>query len=278
MLPQIYIGTGGYADNDLIGTLYPLGTAKENFLFVYSQHYDTLEINSSFHALIGIKAFEGITKKAEGRLNFSVKLHQDFSHKRTATREQATAFLNTLKPLFEQNLLANLFIQFPTQFERTIPNRQYLAELCQWFKNYPLAIEFRHPSWHISSVFETFSKSQNLIWCNVDYPQNIGLPTFHFFINRRTTYLRLHGRNPNWWKGQSAAERHDYRYSDEELKALVELLFQRKTEFDQLYLYFENTTKSHSFYNIQTLKKFLADKGFQVKPTPKTLLGQQSLF
>lgn len=278
MSPQIYIGTGGYADTDLIGTLYPYGTKKEDFLSIYSQHYDTLEINSTFHAPIGLKAFEGMVEKADGRLNFSVKLHQDFSHNFTATKEQAQTFLNTLTPLNEHGLLANLFVQFSTQFERTTANRRYLAELCQWFTGLPLVIEFRHPSWHIPSVFETFSKSPNLIWCNVDYPPNIGLPVFHFFVNQRNAYLRLHGRNSNWWKGKTASERHDYRYSEEELNILGELLFKHRNEFDKLYLYFENTTKSHSFYNIQTLKGVLAKMGFQIKPEPTYLLGQQSLF
>lgn len=63
MLPHIYIGTGGYADTDLIGTLYPFGTAKEDFLFVYSQHYDTLEINSTFHAPSGRKPLKEWCRK-----------------------------------------------------------------------------------------------------------------------------------------------------------------------------------------------------------------------
>ncbi|MDE3953518.1 DUF72 domain-containing protein, partial [Glaesserella parasuis] len=65
--PHIYIGTGGYSDTDLVGTLYPFGTDKADFLSVYSQHYDTVEINSTFHATIGYKAVQGILKKAEGR-------------------------------------------------------------------------------------------------------------------------------------------------------------------------------------------------------------------
>lgn len=276
--PHIYIGTGGYSDTDLIGTLYPFGTKKEDFLTIYSQHYDTLEINSTFHAHLGAKSFEGMLKKIAEPLLFSVKLHQDFSHTLTANRENAMAFLNALQPLVEANCLANLFVQFSSSFERTTPHRRYLGELIKWFENQPLAIEFRHPSWHIPAVFETFSNSSNLIWCNVDYPPNIGLPAFHFYANQRTAYLRLHGRNQNWWKGQSAAERHDYRYSDLELKGLATLLAQRKSEFDVLYLYFENTTKSHAFYNIETLKTFLVEQGFQVKSVPQSLLGQQSLF
>lgn len=91
-------------------------------------------------------------------------------------------------------------------------------------------------------------------------------------------YGQLHGRNPHWWKAQSAQERHDYRYSETELQQLAALLNQRKAEFDRLYLYFQNTTNSHSFYNIESLKGYLANDGFKVKETPKFLSGQQSLF
>ncbi|UDW82947.1 DUF72 domain-containing protein [Pasteurella canis] len=276
--PHIYIGTGGYSDTDLIGTLYPFGTDKTEFLTIYSQHYDAIEINSTFHAPIGVKALLGMVEKAQGRLQFSVKLHQDFSHKRIATRENAQAFLAVLQPLRDQHCLANLFVQFPTSFERTHTNRYYLAELVSWFKDHILAIEFRHPSWHCQSVLDYFHGKENLIWCNVDYPQNIGLPAFQFYANQRTAYLRLHGRNPNWWQAQSAQERHDYRYNDVELQNLATLLNQHRNEFDRLYLYFQNTTKSHSFYNIERLKAYLAEYGFEVKAKPEFLIGQQSLF
>lgn len=69
-----------------------------------------------------------------------------------------------------------------------------------------------------------------------------------------------------------------YRYSETELQQLATLLNQQKAEFDQLYLYFQNTTNSHSFYNIESLKGYLANYGFKVKETPKFLSGQQSLF
>ncbi len=69
-----------------------------------------------------------------------------------------------------------------------------------------------------------------------------------------------------------------YRYSETELQQLATLLNQQKAEFDQLYLYFQNTTNSHSFYNIESLKGYLVNYGFKVKETPEFLSGQQSLF
>lgn len=278
-MPKIYIGTGGYSDLDLLGTLYPIGTAKTDFLREYSRHYDTVEINSTFHAPIGRNAVLGMIEKAEMRLKFSLKLHQDFSHNYTATPENASHFLNALQPLIEQNSLANLFMQFPHTFERTQANRRYIAQLCEWFADFPLAMEFRHASWHKPPVFQTFAKQTNLIWCNVDYPPNIGLPTFHFQSFQRTAYLRLHGHNPNWWAANSAKERHNYRYIDHELKQLANIIFQHRADFGELYLYFQNTTNAHSFYNINTLKGYLAERGFEVKTTVDKLAGDQgSLF
>ncbi|MDH2925218.1 uncharacterized protein YecE (DUF72 family) [Nicoletella semolina] len=272
---KIYIGTGGYSDSDLLGTLYPHGTPKADFLQVYSCHYDTVEINSTFHAPLGQKALSGMLNKAEGRLKFSLKLHQDFSHTRTATAEQARHFLHALQPLIEQNRLANLLVQFPQSFDRTPPNRRHLAKVCQWFADVDLAVEFRHASWHTPPVFEAFAKSPKLIWCNADFAPNIGLPTFDFRCFGRTSYLRLHGRNLNWHHATSAAERHDYRYTDDELCQLADTLYHRRREFDTLYLYFQNTTHAHSFYNINTLKSHLNARGFQVKTTTDNLSGEQ---
>lgn len=264
-MAHIYIGTGGYTDSDLIGTVYPQGTAKADFLSHYCRHYDTVEINSSFHAPIGIKAIQGMLEKSEGKLQFSIKLHQDFSHTRIAVKENVQQFLKILQPFVAQQVLAALFLQFPHGFERTIYNRHYLTQLVQWFADHPLAVEFRHPSWHCDEVFSTFCRRPNLIWCNVDYPPHIGLPKFRLQINQRTGYLRLHGRNPNWWKENSAQARHNYRYTDTELVEIANLIFQQKEKFDRLFIYFQNTTQSHSFYNIATLKEHLHRQGLSVK-------------
>lgn len=54
-------------------------------------------------------------------------------------------------------------------------------------------------------------------------------------------------------------------------------LFQQKQSFDELFILFQNTTQSHSFYNIPVLKAHLADWGFAVK-TPRIEVQQGSLF
>lgn len=102
--PRIYLGTGGYSDTDLLGTLYPTGTKKTDFLREYAKQYGAVEINSTFYAPIGQKAFAGMVDKAyvqtDSQLKFAVKLHQDFTHARKGTSEHAEAFLNGAHPAY----------------------------------------------------------------------------------------------------------------------------------------------------------------------------------
>lgn len=263
---QIYIGTGGYSD----AAMYPQGMAKAHYLAHYAQHYDCVEVNSTFYAPLGQRAFLGMLKKAQDQLKFSLKLPQSFSHDCSGSKEQAQAFLDSLTPLREQGVLAPLLLQFPYGFCRNRTNRLYLRQVCDWFVGFELAIEFRNPSWHIPQVWAYFDQTA-LIFCNTDYPIGIGLPKTPF-VAQPTSYLRLHGRNACWHDAKSAAERHDYRYSDSELMEIANSIAAQKDKFQVLYVYFQNTTNAHALHNITTLKMHLQNLGFASKsPSPARL-------
>lgn len=274
-MPTVYLGTGGYSDTDMLGTLYPMGTKKTDFLAEYAKHYGAVEINSTFYAPLGHKAFEGMLRKSDGQVKFAVKLHQDFSHTQTATAQHASAFIEALQSIIEADCLAPLLIQFPHGFDRTVSNRLYLAKLTDWFSDYPLAIEFRHASWHIPQVEHSFQK-HGLIWCSVDYPKVSGLPQSRLLFTqtsqcstvqqgaKRTGYLRMHGNNLNWWDSMSASERHDYRYSVEEMQAWAQAIANQRQHFDELYIFFQNSTNAHAYYNIAMLREALMALNFKV--------------
>lgn len=270
--PTVYLGTGGYSDTDMLGTLYPLGTKKTGFLSEYAKHYGAVEINSSFYAPLGQKAYEGMLRKSEAKIKFAIKLHQDFSHTLKATPEHAEAFIEAIQPLIEADCLAPLLIQFPHGFDRTREHRLYLAKLADWFHDYPLAVEFRHASWHIAQVEHSFQKF-GLIWCSVDYPQVKGLPNSRLLFTQSTVqhntakrigYLRMHGNNLNWWDAMSASERHDYRYTPQEMQNWAQAIANQRQHFDELYVFFQNSTNAHAYYNIAMLREALQALQFQV--------------
>ncbi len=272
--PTVYLGTGGYSDTDMLGTLYPIGTEKTDFLSEYAKHYGAVEINSTFYAPIGQKAFAGMLRKSDAKVKFAVKLHQDFTHARTGSADHAQAFITALTPIIEADCLAPLLLQFPHGFDRTTAHRHYLAKLVDWFSGYPLAIEFRHASWHIAQVEDSFRKL-GLIWCSVDYPKVNGLPNSRLLLtqsdlpaairgSKRTGYLRMHGNNVNWWEAHAASERHDYRYSVAEMQAWAQTIANQRQHFDTLYVFFQNSVNAHAYYNIAMLREALNSFGFQV--------------
>lgn len=260
---QILMGTGSYSNDDWVGLLYPEGTKKTDYLSVYAQHYNAVKINSSFYNIPGEKAFAGMARRAQGRLMFSVKLHQTFTHARGYDGNDLERMLKSPEPLRQEGILGPFLAQFPYSFHRTLENRKYLWELAQGFSGEQLALELRHGSWDRDEVREGFGE-HGLIWVSPDYPRLEGMTDSILRSSGKTAYLRLHGRNnATWWEGKDAAERHDHRYTPPELEGIGAEISELQG-VDTLWVIFNNTTKGHALYNIQMLKVLLEGRGLSV--------------
>lgn len=258
---ELYLGTGGYSNEDWVGLLYPEGSKKSDWLEIYAQHFNAVELNSSFYAIPGIKAFNGMLKKSGGRVRFAVKLHQSMTHSRDADKTMYQRLFESVAPLREAGMLGPFLAQFPYSFHRTPENRHYLLELVKKFEGERLAIEFRHAGWDQNEVRESL-KDFGLIWVSVDYPPLHGMPASKLQLTSGTAYLRLHGRNKEtWWDGKSAAERHDYLYGPDELRPFVMSVLERQDELEQVWFAFMNTTKGHALKNLAMLKAILDEVG-----------------
>lgn len=263
---EIYLGTGGYSNPDWVGKLYPPEAKKEQWLELYAQHFNAVELNSSFYAIPGIKAFAGMVRKTQGRVRFAVKLHQSMTHERNATDDDFARLLQSVEPLREAGVLGPFLAQFPQSFHRTPQNRKFLATLAARFANRQqapggLAVEFRHYSWDNPEVLEAFGKA-GMLWVSPDYPPLRGLPSNRLQLSGSTAYVRLSGRNKDtWWEGKDQSERHDYLYNTDELQTWVSALVQAQDEVDQAWFIFNNTTKGHALENLRMLKAQLHEAG-----------------
>lgn len=282
---KVYIGTAGYTNEDWVATtleaggpdfLYPQGTKKTDFLSVYAQHFDAVELNSSFYGIPSLKAFEGMSRRVAGRTRFAVKLHQVFTHACAPTERDFDMMLQSPQPLRDAGLMGPYLAQFPYRFARTPQNRKYLAHLTRRFAGHELALEFRHQSWDRPEVRSGLSEF-GLIWVSPDYPPLEGLPEPALHVTSEVGYLRLHGRNSgNWWSGESASERHDYRYTRAEMDEWAAKIAFAAGELEELYIFFANTTKGHALHNIPMLREALRSHGIAVEeplPLQAPLLG-----
>jgi uncharacterized protein YecE (DUF72 family) len=260
---ELYLGTGGYSNDDWLGLLYPLGTKPTDYLKVYTEHFNAVELNSSFYAIPGLKAFEGMVKKSESKVRFSIKIPQEMTHKRDADDELYKRLFESVQPLRDVGMLGPFLAQFPYSFHRTPENRIYLKTLVDKFTHEKLAVEFRHGSWDNPDVRDG-CKQLGIIFVSVDYPNMQGLPKSGLHITSDIAYIRMHGRNrEKWWEGKDQSERHDYEYTPDELKPWVLQIKELESDLNQVYLMMQNTTKGHALKNLKMLKGLFNDVGLE---------------
>ncbi len=268
---RVYIGCGGYSNDDWTapGLIYE-GVRKDDYLATYSGHFDAVELNSSFYAIPGLKAFEGMARKSGGHTRFTVKLNKVFTHDRAPTDTDFDRMLQSPEPLRDVGVMGPYLAQFPFSFHRTPENRRYLGMLTERFTGHELAVELRHASWDKPEVREGMSEL-GVIWVSPDYPPLGGMPEPQVHVTSDVGYLRLHGRNKgSWWEGQSAAERHDYLYNRAEMDEWAEKIALVNDDLSELYVFFQNTTKGHALRNIPVLREALNARGVPVKaPEPR---------
>jgi uncharacterized protein YecE (DUF72 family) len=213
---MIYIGTAGYSYRDWVGPFYPENIKDKDMLHYYSQHFDFVEVNSSYYHMPGRKLFEGMSRKTEENFKFAVKLFGGFTHERDTGDQEAKQFRYAIEPLVERGQLICLLAQFPYSFHFSDNNMDYLKRIREWFGNIQVNVEFRNQNWIRSEVMSSL-KTLGLGFVCVDEPGVKGLVNKVVASTSEVAYLRLHGRNAAKWYGSEGSERYDYLYSREEL-------------------------------------------------------------
>ncbi|MBO8161033.1 MAG: DUF72 domain-containing protein [Thermosipho sp. (in: Bacteria)] len=232
---MIYIGTSGFQFDDWIGEVYPSNIRKKELLSYYWMYYgfNTLEINFTYYTLPSYKSIVNILRKLPNNFYLAIKLYGKITHEKSLS--ELDKFLENTKIVSEENRLVGYLAQFPFSFRYSRENIEFLEILSEKVPN--LFVEFRHISWlpFNSDKFEIVT---------IDQPR---LPEFHPFIvkAKKKLYVRLHGRNKNWFKG-NVKTRYNYNYSENEMKSIWEKLKEFKGD---MYIYFNNCYKGNALKN-----------------------------
>jgi uncharacterized protein YecE (DUF72 family) len=242
---KIRIGPAGWSYDDWKGKVYP-DPAPRGFdpLEYLASYFDTIEINSSFYRPPTEKMTRSWVQRVAHNqaFKFTAKIYRVFTHERgTASEEDEQIFKQGIEPLVEAEKLGALLLQFPWSFKNTPETQDYLADVVEKFKEYPLVIEVRHASWNTETVYQ-FLMERGVGFCNIDQPvfQRSLKPSSRVTAN--VGYVRLHGRNyENWFNDQAdVAARYDYLYSPEELKPWLEHLRAISANASEVYVITNN--------------------------------------
>lgn len=250
-MAKLNIGTAGWSYKDWIGPFYLQPQSRDyDWLEFYSNYFNCVEVNSSYYTYISPSTARGWVKKVDYKEDFAftLKLHQDFTHKRKFTAENIKAFTKNLEILNDANRLGGILIQFPYSFAFSLQTAKYIQEINEIFKGYNQFIEVRHRSWNNQDAYDLF-RSLDVTMCTIDQPQIGEAIPFEPIVTNDKAYLRFHGRNTEAWLGsirsfgkeKSPAEpdeayrqrslRYDYLYS---LGELVEIAQRVKEVYDKV--------------------------------------------
>jgi len=221
------IGTAGWSYKDWIGPFYHQQQSRDyDWLEFYSQYFNCVEVNSTYYTYVSPSTVRGWVNKVSDKDDFvfTIKMHQDFTHKRKFTDENIKAFTKNLEILAKANRLAGILIQFPYSFAFNNVTAEYVQKLSEIFQGYNRFVEVRHKSWNNSEVYKFFNEL-DLTFCTIDQPQIGEAIPFEPIITNDKAYLRFHGRNREAWLGsiksfgkEKSSENPDEAYKQQSLR------------------------------------------------------------
>ncbi len=288
------VGTASWTDPTLLATsFYPAGAhTAEARLRYYSEHFRTVEVDSSFYALpsernaqlwvqrtpddfdFNVKAFALLTGHAADTKALPKEVKallgaEALRHPRIEKPDRPVLdlcfemFRAAITPLYRAGKLGCILFQFPPWVKASPRNREYIDFCRAQLPDYRLAIEFRHSSWLGDNAEATLSflRERDLPLVCLDAPSAPSIPRTPYQLTSDVGYVRLHGRNRQAWfhRGGTAADRFNYMYSDVELREcaahIVTLDRANKT-----YVLFNNCYADQGVRNAATMQHLLTSQ------------------
>jgi len=237
---EIRVGTSGWSYDHWRGIFYPDGLPQRAWLACYMQHFDTVEVNSTFYHLPRESTMELWRDQAPDGFLFALKASRFITHiKRLAGgKEPLDEFLRRARILGAH--LGPVLFQLPPHFQRDTEALQRILKLLP--KDVVSAFEFRDESWYCEEIFELLD-SHKACFCAHDMP---GAPTPRRAVGE-IAYVRFHG----------PAERYAGSYSDKSLKGWAAWMKEQWDEGRSIYAYFNNDAEAAAVGDAKALRKLL---------------------
>jgi uncharacterized protein YecE (DUF72 family) len=279
---EVRIGTSGWSypsgPGAWTGIFYPARRAAmrgATELEYYAEHFDTVEVNSSFYRLPDPGVARKWAQQTPRRFDFCLKLFQKFTHPgmyargaegRAEAEERPVpavsapdvdAFRQSVDPIASAGKLGALLAQFPPSFRHSDETLEYLGWLLQAFAGYPLAVELRHRSWsdHQAAVVELLG-SHRAAWVQIDEPKfRFSIQQSHLPNLGSLYYMRLHGRNAEkWWTHDHPDERYNYLYSPPEIEGFADTVSRVRQLVQKIYVFMNNHFAGKAVANAAALR------------------------
>lgn len=240
MKNNIYIGCSGFYHPDWNGVLYPQNTLPQDYLELYAQQLNAVEINLTFYRKPQVGTLKKWYDDTPSDFKFFIKMPKNITHEKKLQRSKKdiVEFCDYIQQHLGEKLGGFLY-QLPPSFDFNLSNLDIILNQIDLSKQN--TIEFRHASWWRSDVVKLLN-NKGITFSGISFPRDIP----DDFINNDSTYnyYRLHG-NPILYKSE---------YNHAFLDHLSENI---KNTCQETYIFFNNTWGTAAIHNSLYLNQII---------------------
>ncbi len=156
----IRIGTSAFTAAGWEGSFYPKALPAKDQLSYYAQHFDTVEVDSTYYRIPALSTVKGWAAKTPAGFIFAAKVPQIITHEKVLVdcAGDLKEFLDVMSALGEK--LGPLLFQFPYFNKKAFASvNDFLARLVPFLKTLPkgqpFAVEIRNKNWLVPAFVET---------------------------------------------------------------------------------------------------------------------------
>lgn len=297
---KILVGTASWSDPGFVEHWYPRKMPAGERLAWYAQHFEMVEVNSTFYAAPDARMVQRWCRSTPDGFTFDVKLHQLLSRHSTNVKLLPPAlqrgaqidakgkvkltpeievamieqFRRSIEILADSGKLGALLLQLSPAFSPKMHKLSELEDLLRALGKYRIAIELRNRNWVEGEQLRAtldFLRAHSAAFVLVDAPSEkhfmIMPPDLNEITNPQLAYLRLHGRDARaYTTGKTVASRFNYDYSDEEIREVAERTRALAQEAKEVHVVFNNNALDYAPHAAARMRAAL---GQMIADTPR---------
>jgi len=155
---RLLSGTSGFAYKEWKGSFYPEQLPVAGMLPFYAQHFDSVEINSTFYRMPSPALLQAWAAQVPAHFRFVLKASQRITHQKRLKEvaEEWGYFSRTADTLGER--LGAILVQLPPNFKQDAERLDTFLSLVP--ETQRVAVEFRHPSWLNEQTYEVLRRNR----------------------------------------------------------------------------------------------------------------------
>lgn len=144
--PSVYVGCAKWGRKDWIGKIYPKGTKESDFLPLYAQNFNSIELNATFYKIPSFKQAQEWSSKVGSNFLFSPKISNSISHihRLKNTSERMEYFLNGIAG-FGPNLGPVFLMLHPGMGPKSLETIESFLQAIP--REIRVFVEMRHEGW-----------------------------------------------------------------------------------------------------------------------------------